>query len=157
MPRATPCEWAQEELWLNQTWKCISGLWRLSTTCTWLVKTLHNMYLACEDSPQRVPGFSTCTWLVKTLHLHFAWFSSCFLGFFCTLTLFIAFSFSVSRTVGCVQYSTPQNTYVAEKQLRCTWRMSFWACMWVQVVSANLTFLSVTDMYLHTYACTLRE
>ena len=51
MPRAAPCEWAQEELWLNQTWKCISGLWRLSTTCTWLVKTLHNVYLACEDSP----------------------------------------------------------------------------------------------------------
>ena len=60
-------------------------------------------------------------WLVKTLHnvlfLGFIWFSSCPLGFFCTLT--VAFTFSMSPTVSCVQHSTPQNTYFAEDQPRC--------------------------------------
>ena len=68
-------------------------------------KSEHNLYLTCEDSPQ-------------LFSLHFLSFSSCPLGFFCTLTSF-TFSFSVLPTFSCIQHSTPQNTYVAENQPRC--------------------------------------
>ena len=51
------------------------------------------------------------------LSLNFLLFSSCPLSFYCTLTSLL--SFLILPTVGYVQYSTPQNTYVAEDQLRC--------------------------------------
>ena len=63
------------------------------------------------------------TWLVKTLHdvlSTFALYLVLFLPSWHLLYIdFVAFSFSVSPTVGCVQHSTPQNTYVAEDQSRC--------------------------------------
>ena len=104
------------------------------------------------------------TWLVKTLQnvLSFFALSLVLLPFWLLLYIdFVAFSFSVLPTVGCVQHSTPQNMYVAEDQLRCpphpplsrsvvlpypwqystdlrrqcTWRMSSWACTWVQITA----------------------
>ena len=62
------------------------------------------------------------TWLVKTLHnvlssfaISLVLFFLLGLGFF----LYIAFCFSVSPTVGCVQHLTPQNMYIAEDQPHC--------------------------------------
>ena len=103
------------------------------------------------------------TWLVKTLQNMLSSFalSLVLLPFWLLLYIdFVAFSFSVSPTVSCVQHSTPQNTYVVEDQLRCpprtqlsrsvvpyprqcstdlrhqcTRRMSSWACMWVQITA----------------------
>ena len=49
------------------------------------------------------------TWLVKTLHNMLSSF---------VLSL-VTFYFLMPPTVGCVQYSAPQNTYIAEDQLRC--------------------------------------
>ena len=65
----------------------------------WLVKTLHNMHLACEVSPQHVFSFALNLVL--------------FLPFWLRLYIdFLAFSFSVSPTVGSIQHSTPQNMYM---------------------------------------------
>ena len=47
----------------------------------WLVKTLHNMHLACEASLHNV-----------LFLLHLIWFSFCLLGFFCTLTSLLSLS-----------------------------------------------------------------
>ena len=63
------------------------------------------------------------TWLVKTLHNVFSSFALFLVLFLPSQLLlyidFVTFSFSMSPTVGCIQYSTPQNTYVAEDQPRC--------------------------------------
>ena len=53
------------------------------------VECEHNLYLACEDSPQR--AFFFCTTLVLFLP---TWLLS--------YIYFVAFSFSVLPTVGCV-------------------------------------------------------
>ena len=86
MPHTAPSEWAQEALRLNRTWK-------VSILYTWLV----------DDS-------TTCFSI-----LHFIYFSSCLLGFFCTLTSLLSLS-------QCRQPSAPFST-----QLRKTcmlWRNS---------------------------------
>ena len=80
---------AQERLRLNRTWK-------VNTIYTWLVKTLHNVL------------FSFALSLVLVLPSYLLLYLD-----------FIAFSFSMPQTVGCVQYSAPQNAYVAEDQPRC--------------------------------------
>ena len=98
-PHTTPCEWAQERHRLNQTWKCISGLWRFSTTCTWLVKTLYNVLF-----------FFTLTGSLPA-------FLALFVHWLC------CFPFSMSPTVGCIQHSTPQNMYVVEDQPCCPQRL----------------------------------
>ena len=138
MPRAVPCEWAQEGLRLNRTRKCISGLCRL-----------HDVLFP------------------------FALYLILFLPSWLSLYIdIIAFSFSVSPTVGCVQHSTPQNMYVAEDQACCPprpplSRSTVLPCPrppssvhvtyeFLSVhVSANseckLTFLSMTDTYVRTY------
>ena len=58
------------------------------------------------------------TWLVKTLHNVLSSFALSLVLFLPSWLLlyfdFIAFLFSVSPTVGCIQHSTPQNTYVVE-------------------------------------------
>lgn len=63
----------------------------------WLVKTLHNMHLACEASLYNVL-FSFA------LNLGSLWFL--------LYNDFLAFSFSVSPTVGGIQHSIPQNMYM---------------------------------------------
>ena len=86
--------------------KLVRAQERLRSTVESSMKSEHNLYLACEDSPQRA---------------FFFWTFSCSLlalSFYCTID-FIAFSFSMPPTVGYVQCSTPQNTYVAEDQPRC--------------------------------------
>ena len=114
------------------------------------------------------------TWLVKTPHNVLSSFALSLVLFLPSWLLlyidFIAFSFSVSPTVGCVEHPTPQNTYVAEDQACCRprppLRRSYLSRPPSSVhvtheflsvhVSANeckLTFLSVTD----TYVRTLRE
>ena len=131
-------------------------------------KSEHNLYLACEDSPQC--AFFLCN------------FSCSYLPSWTWLLLYIDFvacSFSVLPTVGCVQHSTPQNTYVAEDQPRCspcpplsrnavlpcpliliscpactrlhhqcTWRMSF---LHVSANECKLAFLSMIRMYVRMY------
>ena len=62
-----------------------------------------SVYLACEDSPQ-------CAFFGLYLVL--------FLSSWLLLYIdFVVFIFSMLPTVGCIQHSTPQNTYVAEDQL----------------------------------------
>ena len=112
-------------------------------------------------------------WLVKTLHnvlFSFALYLVFLLPSWLLLYIdIVAFSFSVSPTVGCVQHSTPQNMYVAEDQPRCPphpplSKSAVLPCPWPPSsvhatheflsvhVSANseciLTFLSVTDTYI---------
>ena len=132
---------------------------------SWLVKTLHSVYLTCKDS-------TACTWLVKTPQRDF---------FFCTLSGFlIAFlasfvhqlsqcrqplavfstqlckthmlrrpSCAVLRVLHCQELSS---FHVLNLHRQCTWRMSFWASMHVSANSeCKLTFLSVTRTYVRTY------
>ena len=47
------------------------------TTVESNIKSEHNLHLACEDSP-------------AFFYLHFLWFSSCPLSFYCTLTSFLS-------------------------------------------------------------------
>ena len=61
-------------------------------------------------------------WLVKTLHnvLFFGLYLVLFLPSWLLLYIdFVAFTFSMSPTVGCIQHSTPQNTHFAEDQQHC--------------------------------------
>ena len=102
MPHTMPCQCAlgmrvKQMLEISQSSRM--------TTVESNMKSEHNLYLACEDS--------TCFLL-----LHSFLFSSCPLSFYCTWTSLLS-SFSMPPTVGCVQHSTPHNTYVAEDQLRC--------------------------------------
>ena len=130
-----------------------------------------SVYLVCEDSPQCVPGL----WRLST---------TCFFSFALHLVLFLlswillyidflGFTFSMSPTIGCIQHSTAQNTYVVEDQPRCplrpplsrsalffpaldlhrqcTWRMSFWVCTWVQTVSAVQIDIPDCDRHIRTY------
>ena len=103
MPHAVPCEWVSpRRTMVESNMKALSGLWRLSTMCFFL--------------------------------LHFIWFSSCPLGFFCTLTSLLSLS-------QCCQPSAAFSTRLCKTRTlwrnSCTWHMSFWACTWVQVVSAS--------------------
>ena len=68
----------------------------------------HNLYLACEDSSQRAFFFWTFSCSLLALLASTVYWLRCFL-----------FKFSTSPTVGCVQYSTPQNVYIAEDQPCC--------------------------------------
>ena len=70
----------------------------------WFVKTLHNVYLACEDSPQHA-----------FFLLHFILFSSCLLDFFCTLT-------SLASLSQCRQPSAAFSTQL--HKTRTLWRTS---------------------------------
>ena len=121
------------------------------------------------------------TWLV-TLHDVLSSFALSLVLFLPSWLLlyidFIAFSFSVSPTVGCVQHSTLQNTYVAENQLhcpprpplsrsailpyprqcstdlrhQCTWHMSSWACTWVQITANwHSSWVWLIHTYVRTY------
>ena len=58
----------------------------------------------CEGSPQHAFFFCTfsCSLLALLLYIEF-----------------VAFSFSMPPTVSCIQYSTPQNMYLAEDQPHC--------------------------------------
>ena len=91
--RAVPCQCIGEHC------TCGSAMWsrcqKISQSSRTMVesnmKSQHNLYLACEDSLQRTFFFCTfsCSLLATTSPL----------GFYCTLTSFIAFSFSVSFSV----------------------------------------------------------
>ena len=59
-------------------------------------------------------------WWLHNVLFYFALYLFLFLPSWLLLYIdFIAFSFSVSPTIGCIQHSTPQNMYVAEKQPQC--------------------------------------
>ena len=122
-PRTAQCEWAQERLRLNQTWKCIA---------IWFVKILHNVYLACEDS-------------TMCFFLHFNWISSCLFG--CFVYWLCCFPFSMSPTVGCIQHSTPQNTYVAEDQPCCPLRPPLSRTSIVPCPSLGILAVSAQDTW----------
>ena len=104
MPHAVPCEWVSPRRTMVES---------NMKVYIWLVKSLHN---------------------VLFFLLHFIWFSSCPLGFFCTLALLLSLS-------PCCQPSAAFSTRVCKTRTlwrdSCTWHMSFWACTWVQVVSAS--------------------
>ena len=116
------------------------------------------------------------TWLVKTLHnvlLSFALPLVLFLPSWLLLYIdFGAVSFSVSPTVGCIQYSTLQNAYVDAAALSSASsivkkrRSSLSSIVHgthelLSVhVSANeckLTFLNVTDTYVRTYIAGIKR
>ena len=101
-------------------------------------------------------------WLVKTLHnvlFSFALYLDLFLpSWLLSYIDFVAFTFSVSPTVGCVQHSTPQNTYVVEDQPHCPLRspLSRTAVLpcppSVQTVRANWhSWVWRTHMYVRTH------
>ena len=92
-PRAVTCEWAQEGLQLNRTWKCISGLWRLSTACTWLVKTPQRDFFFCTLSGFLLAFLASFVHQLSQCRQPLAVFST---------------------------RSTLQNTHVAEAQLCCS-------------------------------------
>ena len=105
----------------------------------------------CEwVSPRRTmveSNMKVYIWLVKTLHnvlFSFALYLVLFLSSWLLLYIdSVAFSFSVLPTVGCVQYSSLQNTYVVEGQLHM---MHEFLSVHVSASSeCKLTFLSVTD------------
>ena len=86
-------------------------------------------------------------WLVKTLHnvlFSFALYLVLFLSSWLLLYIdSVAFSFSMSPTVGDIQYSTLQNTYIVEEQLHVT--HEFLSVHASASSECKLTFLSVTD------------
>ena len=85
----------------------ISQSSRTTTPVELSIKSEHNLYLVFDDSPQR--AFFFCTFSSGLALLLY--------------TDFVAFSFSMPPTVGCVQYATPQNTYIAEDQPHCPTRL----------------------------------
>ena len=109
MPRATPCQ-CTLCMWVGHVeLRCqklvrarerlrLNQAWKVGIIYTWLVKTLHNV-------PSSF-ALSLVRFLPSQLLLYID---------------FVTFSFS-PPTVGCVQYSTPQNTYVVEDQPRCPTR-----------------------------------
>ena len=120
------------------------------------------------------------TWLVKTLHSVLSSFELSLVLFLPSMLLlyidFVAFSFSMPPTVGCVQYSTPQNTYVVEDQPLCPTRPQLSRsavlpcppslvhisasgilgsqCMWRMRVQIDIP---ECDRHVSTYVRTLRE
>ena len=149
---------------------------RIAPHCWWELKNDYG-WIEHEKWAYFIPGL----WRLSTgcfLLLHFLLFSSFPLSVYCTLTSLLSL-FSMPPTVGCVQYSTPQNMYIVEDQphrpthpplsrsavLPCppllgiwyscvsvhTWRMSSSACTWAQID------LPECDRHVRTYAHTLRE
>ena len=72
-----------------------------TTTVDSNMKSEHNLYLAYEDSHNVLSSFAFSLVLFAS-----------------TVIDFVAFSVSMPPTVGCVPYSTPQNTFVVEDQPR---------------------------------------
>ena len=140
MPCAAPCEWAQEGLRLNQTWKCISGLWRLSTMCTWLVKTLHNMFFFfCTSS---------CSFLAfLTFFVHWLpWFH-----FLNVANHRLHSALNCTKHIRVLHCQEAPFFPALNLHRQCTWRMSFWACTWVQTVSAVQIDICDHDRHIRMY------
>ena len=112
----------------------------------------HNLYLACEDSSQR--AFFFCT------------FSRSLLAFLASFLHWLrCFLFLSVANVSCVQHSMRRTSRAVLRILhyqealffpvlnlhrQCMWRMSTWACTWVQM-SANWHFWAWQT---RTYVCT---
>ena len=92
MPRTAPCQCAFRMRVVH-----------VKLRCQKLVRARERLWLNRASKVSII-----YTWLVKTLFLP------------SQLLLYIDFvTFSMPPTVSCVQYSTPQNTYIAEHQPRC--------------------------------------
>ena len=144
-PRAVMCEWAQEGLQLNRTWKCISGLWRLSTACTWLVKTPQLDFFFCTLSGFLLAFLASFVHQLSQCRQSLAVFSTQL----CKTRMLRRPSCAVLRVLHCQELSS---FHVLNLHRQCTWRMSFWASMHMSANSeCKLTFLSVIRTYVCTY------
>ena len=122
MPRATPCKWAQEGLRLSRTWKCISGLWRLFATCTWLVMT-----------PQRAFLFRTLSVSLLAFLASFVHWLRCFL-FLSVANHRLRSALNSAKHVRCGETAAMSSASSIVKKrhsspvlnlhCQCTWRMS---------------------------------
>ena len=108
MPRVAPCQCALR-MWVGH----------VELRCQKLVRAQEQLRLNRTSKVSII-----YTWLVKTLHSMLSSSALSLVLFLPSqLLLYIDFvTFSIPPTVGCVQYSTPQNTYVAEHQPRCPTR-----------------------------------
>ena len=103
MPRAAPCQCVCAHA--GRPCGANASQSSRTTTVDSNMKSEHNLYLAYEDSHNVLSSFAFSLVLFAS-----------------TVIDFVAFSVSMPPTVGCVQYSTPQNTFVVEDQPRCPTR-----------------------------------
>ena len=123
---------------LNRTWKCTSGLWRLSTICAWLVKTLYNvLFFVCTLSGSLLDFLDSFVYWLRCFHfLNVAnhWLRSA-LNSAKHVHCRGPAALSSASSIICQEASFP----VLDLHHQCMWHMSFWACTWswVPTVSAN--------------------
>ena len=125
-----------------------------SSKTTTVESNMKSVYLVCEDSPQRVPGlwrlsttcfFSFALYLVLFLPSFVHWLR-CF--HFLKFNRRLCSALNSAKHVRCGGSSTSFVSRACHSTIdgQCTWRMSFWACMW--------DIPGVTDAYVHTYVRT---
>ena len=151
MPHAAPCECI-----------CAHCAWTELKDYGWIEnESEHNLYLACEDSPQC--AFLFCTFS-RSLLAVLAFFVH---RFCCFLFLSVANcqlhsaldSAKHIRCGGCVALSSTSS--IVKKRCsflgpvldlrQCMWRMGSWACTWCKWVQIDIPERDSTRTYVHTY------